>query len=231
MEEIEEKLNGLREEEFDVTKQPEEINDDNEKYQVQQPQSQMPQQPQDVEQSPQEENIEHGIRIHIPPIIKDEKEEEKVEEKVEEKKEEKEEEKVEEKEKEKVEEKEEEKEEEKVEEKEEKKECKCHDVSDIKETVEKLLENLKSIKNSVLVDTERIKDIVSDYKISNSEQDYLDNINLKLTGDYSSETDDINDELRNILDKLNNECNSENEANDIKSFIQKKYSRIVNQLL
>ena len=90
---------------------------------------------------------------------------------------------------------------------------------------------MKSIKNSVLVDTERIKDIVSDYKISNSEQDYLDNINLKLTGDYSSETDDINDELRNILDKLNNECNSENEANDIKSFIQKKYSRIVNQLL
>ena len=54
---------------------------------------------------------------------------------------------------------------------------------------------------------------------------------MKLTGDYSSETDDINDELRNILDKLNNECNSENEANDIKSFIQKKYSRIVNQLL
>ena len=90
---------------------------------------------------------------------------------------------------------------------------------------------MKSIKNSVLVDTERIKDIVSDYKISNSEQDYLDNINLKLTGDYSSETDDINDELRNILDKLNNECNSENEANDIKSFIQKKYSRIVNQFL
>ena len=87
------------------------------------------------------------------------------------------------------------KEEEKVE---EKKECKCHDVSDIKETVEKLLKNLKNVKNSVVEDTERIKEIVSDNKVSNSEQDYLDNINLKLTGDYSIETDDINDELRNI---------------------------------
>ena len=89
---------------------------------------------------------------------------------------------------------------------------------------------MKNVKNSVLEDTERIKEIVSDNKVSNSEQDYLDNINLKLTGDYSIETDDINDELRNILNKLNNECNSENETNDIKSFIQKKYSNIINDL-
>ena len=187
MEEIQEKINDLKEQEFEVSQQPQDINDDNKKYQVQQLQSQIPQQPQDVEQSQQKDNIIQGIKVNIPPIPKDEK-------------------------------------------KEEKKECKCHDVSDIKETVEKLLENLQTIKNSVLEDKERIKGIVSDYKINNSEQDYLDNINLKLTGDYSSETDDINDELMNILETLNNECKTENETNGIKSFIEKKYSKIINDL-
>ena len=187
MEEIQEKVNDLKEQEFEVSQQPQDINDDNKKYQVQQLQSQIPQQPQDVEQSQQKDNIIQGIKVNIPPIPKDEK-------------------------------------------KEEKKECKCHDVSDIKETVEKLLENLQTIKNSVLEDKERIKGIVSDYKINNSEQDYLDNINLKLTGDYSSETDDINDELMNILETLNNECKTENETNGIKSFIEKKYSKIINDL-
>ena len=87
------------------------------------------------------------------------------------------------------------------------------------------------LRDAMEADNVNLKDVVQDYVINKEEKKITDSINLKLTGNYSTKTDELSEGLRKILKKLESECTLKEDAENVKSFIQKKYGKIINQFL
>ena len=109
--------------------------------------------------------------------------------------------------------------------------CSCHNITEIKETIESLLNDMVILRDAMEADNVNLKDAVQDYVINKEEKKITDSINLKLTGNYSTKTDELSEGLRKILKKLESECTLKEDAENVKSFIQKKYGKIINQFL